>query len=58
MGLNCGQFGIGAGGKLRLKTVLDHGGVGRGNKIEVQRLGGLHEDTAPFEANSKATTAG
>jgi len=44
VGLNCGEFGIGSGGKIGLKTVLDHGGVGRDGKIEVQWLAGMHDE--------------
>jgi hypothetical protein len=40
MSLNCAQFGSNAGGKIRLKAVLDHGGVGRLDKIEVKRVAG------------------
>jgi hypothetical protein len=44
MGLNCGHFRVGSGRKIGLKTVLDHGGVGRDGKIEVQRLAGMHDE--------------
>ena len=45
--LNCAQFAVGSGRKIGLKTVLDHRGMGRGDKIEVKRMAGRHEDTAP-----------
>ncbi len=44
--LDCGQLGLGSGGKIGLKAVLDHGGMGGGDKIEVEGVGGIgmHED--------------
>jgi predicted sugar kinase len=53
MGLNFGQFRIGSGWKLRLKTVLDHGGVGRGNEIEVQWLVSRHIGLGSSNAKSQ-----
>ena len=47
MGLNRGQFGVGSGGKIRLKAVLDHGGMGRGDKIEVDGMAGCIGNMAP-----------
>jgi hypothetical protein len=47
MGLNGGELGIGTGWKFGLETVLDHGGVSGGYKIEVYGLGGMHEGSAP-----------
>jgi hypothetical protein len=44
MGLNRGQFCHGCNGKIGLKTVLDHGGVGRGGKIEANGLAGMHKE--------------
>jgi hypothetical protein len=52
VGLNGGEFGIGSGGKIRLESVLDHGGVGCGDKIEVHRLDGLHEESGSFNVKS------
>jgi hypothetical protein len=40
MGLDRADFCIGPVGKIRLKTVFDHGGVGCGDKIEVKRMNG------------------
>jgi hypothetical protein len=45
MGLNGGELGAGSGGEIRLKSVLDHGGVSRGHKIEVQGLAGRHAES-------------
>jgi hypothetical protein len=47
MGLDRGQLASGAGGKIRLKAVLDHRGMGRGNKIEVYRMAIRHGKQAP-----------
>ncbi len=52
VGLNGGEFGIGSGGKIRLESVLDHGGMGRGDKIEVHRLAGMHEESGSFNVKS------
>jgi hypothetical protein len=58
MGLNGGDFGVGSGGKIRLETMLDHGGVGRGDKIEGHRLAEMHEEICSLKAKSKANTLG
>jgi hypothetical protein len=55
VGLNCGQFRAGCDGKIGLKTVLDHGGVGRGDKIEVDGLAGMHE-TSSLKVKGQPTT--
>jgi hypothetical protein len=47
MGLDCVQFLVGSGGKIGLKTVFDHGRMGRHNKIEMKRMAGRHENLAP-----------
>jgi hypothetical protein len=38
--------------------MLDHGGVGGGDEIKVQRLVGLHEESGSLKVKSKATTLG
>jgi hypothetical protein len=38
MSLDRGQFSVGTHGKIGLESVLDHGGVRRCNKIEVDWL--------------------
>ena len=48
MGLNGGKLLVGPGGKIRLESVLDHGGVSRGDKIEVQGLAGMHTESDSF----------
>ncbi len=40
---DCGEFGFGSGREIGLKSVLDHGGVRGGNKIEMGGLIGMHE---------------
>jgi hypothetical protein len=55
MSLNRAQFLNGSGGIIRLKAVLDHGGMGRGDKIEVDRLIGMHGNSS-FKPKIKATT--
>jgi hypothetical protein len=47
MSLNCGQLCVGSGGIIRLKTVFDHRGMGRGNKIEVNWVAVRHRYLAP-----------
>ena len=39
--LNGDEFGLGTGGEIGLEAVLDHGGAGCGNKIEVEGLRGI-----------------
>jgi hypothetical protein len=56
MRLNVGKLGIGSSGKLRLETVLDHGCMGSGNKVEVQGLNGWHRYSGSFKAKSQPTT--
>jgi hypothetical protein len=58
MGLNRAQLLVGPSGKIRLKTVFDHGGMGRDYKIEVNRLAGMHENSGSFTPKSKANTPG
>jgi hypothetical protein len=36
--------------------MLDHGGVGGSDKIEVHRLAGMHEEIGSLKVKSKATT--
>ena len=55
--LDCGQFGVGSGRKIGLKSVLDHGGVRRGNKIEVERLVGMHEVIVLLNAKCQPNTS-
>jgi hypothetical protein len=40
MGLDGAQFALGSLGKVRLETVLDHGGMSRNDKIEVDWMSG------------------
>jgi hypothetical protein len=47
MSLNRSQFRLCSGGIIRLKTVLDHCGMGRGDKIEMNGLIGMHLKLAP-----------
>ena len=42
--LDGGQFRVGPGRKVGLKSVLDHGGVRRGNQIEMKRMIGMHQE--------------
>jgi hypothetical protein len=53
MSLNGGQFRVCAGRELRLETVLDHGGVGGGDKIEMHRLGRMHTRQGSFECEGQ-----
>ena len=47
MRLNRRYLRVGSGGIIRLKAMLDHRGVGRGNKIEVIRVTVRHRFLAP-----------
>ena len=58
MGLNGGQFRVGSGGEIRLETVLDHGGVGGGDEIEVNWLAGMHRESGSLKLKSQPTMPG
>ena len=53
--LNGGQFRVGSGRKVGMKTVLDHGGVRRGNQIEVKGMVGMHVRSRSWARNARLT---
>ncbi len=56
VGLDRAQLGFGSGGEIRLKTVLHHGGMGRNDKIEVERMAGMHKESSSFKPKNQPTT--
>ena len=56
--LDGGQFGVGSGREIGVKTVLDHGGVRRGNQIEMKRMIGMHLRSCSWARNASLTRRG
>ncbi len=56
--LDSGQFRVGSGRKVGLKSVLDHGGVCRGNQIEMKRMVGMHLRSCSWARNASLTRRG
>jgi hypothetical protein len=58
MGLDRSELRTGCGWKIGLEAVLDHGGMGRGYKVELRGLTGWHEGFASFKAKRQPTMPG
>jgi len=55
LGLDGGEFGVGTGREIGVKSVLDHGGVGGGDQIEVEGVIGRHGRSCSWARNARLT---
>src|SRR5271166_515697 len=56
--LDSGQFRVGSGRKVGLKSVLDHGGMRRGNQIDMKGMIGMHMRSCSWARNASLTWRG